>query len=386
MSVDELQARIDAISADIDRQKNILKQLERSKSALQRQLNNIRDPVARLPLELSSEIFLHCLPRAPSLTPQVHTVAPLLLLQICNGWTDIALSTPTLWATIRMGLEAPGVELLEVWLQRAHNCGLSISLLSTLQDRLRAATILHKSTEYLKHLEIYEEEGHALLPSSMTIFPCLETLIICGARNPYGCTYFGLATVVELLSLTPNLVECTLHHFYHTWDELQPPPHLTLPNLTCLKFGRTTNIYDLGSWDYILRYMTLPALQTLFFPFSDIPAGDFFLFLDRSSPPLRKLVIGAECGHFSFAELSGWIHTVPSLVHLEMRVPVDIMNDLFTAIAENPSDFLPHLQNLQIYHDIDSWGFDQAAYEVLLQTLLIRRGTLLLSTTKISPA
>ncbi|KAJ6456622.1 hypothetical protein C8R47DRAFT_187658 [Mycena vitilis] len=89
MSVED---RIDQSDAD-------MRQLVISKSAAQRQLNAIRDPVAHLPFELSSEIFLHCLPQRRKPEP---STAPMLLLSICNNWTDIALSisisrTPTSW-------------------------------------------------------------------------------------------------------------------------------------------------------------------------------------------------------------------------------------------------------------------------------------------------
>ncbi|KAJ7628084.1 hypothetical protein B0H17DRAFT_1285360, partial [Mycena rosella] len=97
MSVAELQARIDSLSADIDRHKKVLQDLERSKSATQRQLNAIRDPVARLPLEISSEIFIQCLSTRPR-PGALH--APMILANICTIWTDIALSTPSLWAAI----------------------------------------------------------------------------------------------------------------------------------------------------------------------------------------------------------------------------------------------------------------------------------------------
>ncbi|KAJ7453624.1 hypothetical protein B0H11DRAFT_1665734, partial [Mycena galericulata] len=97
MSVEELQARIAKISADIELQKAVLKNLERSKILFQRQLNSVRDPVARLPLEISSEIFIQCLPPLP--VPGAHR-APMLLLNVCNAWTGIALSTPALWASI----------------------------------------------------------------------------------------------------------------------------------------------------------------------------------------------------------------------------------------------------------------------------------------------
>ncbi|KAJ6525106.1 hypothetical protein DFH09DRAFT_936997, partial [Mycena vulgaris] len=94
MSAEELELRIDKLSADIIQQKEVLKQLESSKSAAQRQLNAIRDPVARLPLEISSDILIQCLPVRPG--PNTSD-APLLFLNICNAWTDITLSTPALW-------------------------------------------------------------------------------------------------------------------------------------------------------------------------------------------------------------------------------------------------------------------------------------------------
>ncbi|KAJ6456617.1 hypothetical protein C8R47DRAFT_940303, partial [Mycena vitilis] len=63
----------------------------------------IRDPAARLPVELWSAIFLHCLPQQRK--PDTCT-APMLLLRVCNAWTGIALSTPALWLTIY--LDFPG--------------------------------------------------------------------------------------------------------------------------------------------------------------------------------------------------------------------------------------------------------------------------------------
>ncbi|KAJ6483010.1 hypothetical protein DFH09DRAFT_1107161 [Mycena vulgaris] len=67
------------------------------KSAAQAQLNAILDPVARLPLEISSDIFLKCLPSRPA--PGAHHI-PMLFLNVCNSWMDIVVSTAQLWATI----------------------------------------------------------------------------------------------------------------------------------------------------------------------------------------------------------------------------------------------------------------------------------------------
>ncbi|KAJ7472207.1 hypothetical protein FB451DRAFT_1036682 [Mycena latifolia] len=115
MSLVELQEHIAKLSADIARQKEVLMSLERSKKTAEHQLNALRDPVARLPVELSSEIFIECLPPRP--TPDAQD-APLLLLNICKAWTDIALATPALWAAIRAHEPISDLEnILDAWLK-----------------------------------------------------------------------------------------------------------------------------------------------------------------------------------------------------------------------------------------------------------------------------
>jgi hypothetical protein len=52
---------IKELSSEITLQKKLLKQLEHDKSLLQGQLNTVVDPSERLPLEISSEIFLQCI-------------------------------------------------------------------------------------------------------------------------------------------------------------------------------------------------------------------------------------------------------------------------------------------------------------------------------------
>ncbi|KAJ7453639.1 hypothetical protein B0H11DRAFT_1740939, partial [Mycena galericulata] len=94
LTAEALETRLAKISADIELQKAVLKNLEHSKILVRRQLNSVRDPVARLPLEISSEIFIQCLRPFP--VPRARH-APMLFLNVCNAWTDIALSTPALW-------------------------------------------------------------------------------------------------------------------------------------------------------------------------------------------------------------------------------------------------------------------------------------------------
>lgn len=80
-----------------------------------------------------SEIFLHCLPRHhwPDLIRDVKE-APLLLLQICSQWRDVALATPRLWSRISLNVHPTksqsGLILARNWLDRTGVCSLSIHL------------------------------------------------------------------------------------------------------------------------------------------------------------------------------------------------------------------------------------------------------------------
>ncbi|KAJ7235974.1 hypothetical protein C8J57DRAFT_1144813, partial [Mycena rebaudengoi] len=102
-------------------QRKVLEDLERGRADIQRQLNCLLDPITRLPVEISSEIFIHCLDP---------TTAPLLLLRICTAWANIARSTPALWDTIYASFpRAKGFEhLFDSYLARSQSRGLALTL------------------------------------------------------------------------------------------------------------------------------------------------------------------------------------------------------------------------------------------------------------------
>ncbi|KAJ7080465.1 hypothetical protein C8R44DRAFT_824276 [Mycena epipterygia] len=64
-SATELRTRIADLSSTIEHQKQILKDLENSRSDARRDLNSLLDPMARMPLEILSDIFMQCLPVTP---------------------------------------------------------------------------------------------------------------------------------------------------------------------------------------------------------------------------------------------------------------------------------------------------------------------------------
>ncbi|KAJ7016646.1 hypothetical protein C8F04DRAFT_503527 [Mycena alexandri] len=214
--------------------------------------------------------------------------------------------------------------------------------------------------ELYSHLKLYSEE-YSTLPSAAGLFPSLETLSLRGFLDDgdIGRFRFDLHPILKFLKLTPTLVECALHGVLMTFDHNVVNEHIVLPNLTGLKFQGAVD----GQFchDTLLRHLTLPSLETLTTPFTMTSASDFFLFLTRSSPPLRKLVIGNGDCRMSCSE---WLHLVPSLVYFELFPgEVHVVNELFTTLAESPS-LLPHLQTLRI-HDLRSHPL-QPAYPSLL--------------------
>ncbi|KAE9387684.1 hypothetical protein BT96DRAFT_1025784 [Gymnopus androsaceus JB14] len=93
----------------------------------------------RLPIEILTEVFLHCVPTNYD-TPPVCLAreAPLVLTSICREWRLVALNTPRLWCFPRFRLPQPtsmaaegsarqqiGIEL---WLKRSGSLPLSLSL------------------------------------------------------------------------------------------------------------------------------------------------------------------------------------------------------------------------------------------------------------------
>ncbi|KAJ7680144.1 hypothetical protein B0H17DRAFT_73082 [Mycena rosella] len=257
MSVAELQARIDSLSADILRHKQVLKDLECSKSAAQHQLNAIRDPVARLPLEISSEIFIQCLSTHPR--PGARH-APMILANICTSWTDISLSTPSLWAAIDADVPIFDLAgLLDIWLTRAGSRALSICLPINLTGEITAVVARH--AHQLQGLQIYHphDQDDSSFSTAVGPLPFLKKLTIIGIHE-YNCSS---GRTLEMLRICPNLVECTLDDVFNGYHGSGMEEILVLPRVRLFNFG----MYPDYSSDYILRYITLPALQTLFIPY-----------------------------------------------------------------------------------------------------------------------
>ncbi|KAJ6562581.1 hypothetical protein B0H19DRAFT_1069186 [Mycena capillaripes] len=125
IAIDRLAAERDVLGAFVDGHKALI------------------SPVRRLPLDIVQEIFVACLPTHRNCVMSA-AEAPVLLGRICSSWRTISLFTPRLWARLHIaefsrnnfgsGADlinkklAQRLEVTEMWLGRAGQCPLSISL------------------------------------------------------------------------------------------------------------------------------------------------------------------------------------------------------------------------------------------------------------------
>ncbi|KAJ7704923.1 hypothetical protein B0H17DRAFT_1301848 [Mycena rosella] len=363
MSIAALHARLEQIASAIETQEEILKNLRLTRCGVLRQLNDLRDPVSRLPLEIASEIFKQYLPNSPS-PPSI----PLLLSSVCNSWTDIALETPCLWADLRVDapprlfkarpeLAAQYKEHLSVWLGRTRARPLSLSL--TGYSDTSVATIITRHAPQFRTLNLGLPSADIYLEifRSEASFTNLKYLSI---RSPThdGGPYDG-EEFIKVFQSAPNLIKCTFENRYY-WkvdgdrDGVQVI-HRRLQSLT---------IHSDSDSALMLEYLTAPALKIL-----DISAIDmsehFTPFLARSSPPLKKLTLGLGADPpfdvaWEITTIEAGFALIPNLTHLRFKrfkeTSEELDKFLIVLARPPPHNLLPNLIDFAItLSDSDDW-------------------------------
>ncbi|KAJ7902852.1 hypothetical protein B0H14DRAFT_3422312 [Mycena olivaceomarginata] len=368
---EQLRARIGNLETEIDLQKRLLRKLEDDKRIAQRQLNAVLDPVACLPLEISSEIFAQSLGPFQSLGPEAGALhIPMLLLSICSAWTDIALATPALWVAIHITFPcAPGMkELLPIWFERAHNCPLSVSL-SGVPFNQDVLSVIWKQGQQLQHFEMDKGDGRGTRGGIRRLWedhspvgplPSLQTLAIRGWSS--GGYTFSFRQISELLHMSPNLTECILCDLEITDDAEVAKADIVLPKLRRLIFGEP-GIFLFNN--VVLDCLSLPRLELLSISLPDEEAWDDLLsFLKRSSPPLRELTVKFD--GLGISNLPQYLCLVPDLRRFEVWWPkCHVMEELFAMLAESPS-LVPNLNTLVI---LNPKSFSGSFWTALLRTL-----------------
>ncbi|KAJ7641577.1 hypothetical protein FB45DRAFT_359593 [Roridomyces roridus] len=354
MSAQELLARIE----EMERQTGDPKQLEHNRVLLRRQLNALRDPVTRLPLEIASEIFVQCLPLEPPRALPAET--PALFLGVCNSWSTLVSSIPALWSKIH--IEFPCSEdfqaVLERWFKRAGTHPLHIYLDGPLDAAI--AAFVWRSSDQLERLEIStageaeeeeeeeegDEEDRELVFRELLAGTQPEALPLLQALKITGCVgVFSRLPILHLLRVSPALADLSFHDLElvdgDDDDEDEVPQEVVvLPELRRLVYGRDK--LALSDKYKLLKFISAPLLESFTLEASASHAN-VTSFLQRSSPPLQELVIG-DAGDLE--QLEDFLSLTPSVTRLEINW-LARTEELFAILAGSPS-VLSGLQTLEL--------------------------------------
>ncbi|KAK6974540.1 hypothetical protein R3P38DRAFT_3132806 [Favolaschia claudopus] len=336
-TVTELEARLAEVEAGIEK-------LCQARIDIHRQLNNLRDPIAsRLPLEISSRIFLFCVP-----PPQVYGTlsAPVLLLRICTSWTEIALFTPVIWANLH--LELPDelspefVHLLEAWLARGKACPLLLSLEGPPDLHPEIKRLVAAHAQRLIALEIHTHSYLSLFADE-TVFPALELIYVYDPRQ------IETQNILDALRASPRL-ETFGSDAHIVLDEIVSQNdahgvHQTLRNLNIgASFWTPTSV---------LPYLTLPALYGLEVMILDVNLLECLISFLTRSPRLRTLTLQVHAAERSWPRhcVEHLLDTIPNLQTLRMTTRTDSQapdfQDTLIEVLTN-SKYLPELTQLTL--------------------------------------
>ncbi|KAJ6487223.1 hypothetical protein C8R47DRAFT_518379 [Mycena vitilis] len=356
-SVDLLRARIDELSSDIKHHEEILQNLRKLKSDAQRELNAMLDPMARLPLEIFSEILALCVPTLPRPS---RAAAPLTSLRVSRAWKTAALSSAPLWASLLIRSpwsdELPGGA--DRWLSRARGLPLSLHVEGTVDTAIQA--LVRKYASQLQDLEIYCGRG---MQNPTALYPSLRTLTM---RHHHSAEHspYPRSPCYRMLHNSPNLLKCTLNGSDCWVVDRSPAQPLELLYLEHLHL--THNVEE------ILVHLTLPALKSLQIGSRGLRVDAFRAFMTRSSPPLKSLTM-----HWAgYTEMQAICLPLSTLSELSLQGHSEDVSgwpsDVFKLLAlSSPREFLPKLRRLTIRLPADRASAED--YQTLLAALSARR-------------
>ncbi|KAJ7068718.1 hypothetical protein C8F01DRAFT_1119088 [Mycena amicta] len=305
--------------------------------------DQLNDFVPRLPLEISIQIFLHCLEndnpcpsgcpfmlknsfRATRYARFAANRAPLLLLRVSHLWKSVALGTTALWTS----MEVESRMAFNSWLSLSRQAPLDLSAKYVDCDEDVATALAARANQLhsLGLLIAHRENLQVLMDSAP--FMHLKVLSI--------FLLVHLDDLVTLLESAPNLTHCTLAGPTGSKPASRSILHKSLEHLDVR--GCSVGLKQYSSF---LEAVTLPRLSSLAITsFGDLvhPLGRF---LARSNTSLRKIYIN-DYSHNPFPEQL--FSLLPDLTHLEFFDDND--HTTLSAFARRP-DIFDQLSTLVVH-------------------------------------
>ncbi|KAF7294112.1 hypothetical protein HMN09_01139500 [Mycena chlorophos] len=397
--IDEILLKIEQASALINTLNSSLAQAQLERIMLFRQRNARRDPIMRLPLEISGKIFVACneldyeplgmlfddihFPPTTYSTPST-VRAPLLLVRICDAWRRIAQSTPALWARLRLESDTARAHgtAIEMWLNSVRGLNLRLKIESPSRSYLLPAALLQQPNR-LHTLDLELASGLAL--QNLLEVQSWPNLKVLSLKFPYRTLTPHASELLVLLQRAPALL--TYHLDYWVLEEPKAPPavqppslhvtHRALERLSFMQHAMT----DPGSGSSLFKFfacLTLPTLTSLATSFNNMAEVAITAeLLQRSGVALRSLM-------FETSVVSQTAVIKELLPHLDALAHLEFSDSgrggeprFFIELARNPSSFLPKLEHIVVRDfEVPRWNhstFDSspaiAVFEARASTL-----------------
>ncbi|KAG1738500.1 hypothetical protein EDB19DRAFT_894235 [Suillus lakei] len=370
--ITERKEQLDAVLHEIsdletvmDSIQNLRQQLVGEKEKIIKSINLHKSLVSalwRLPTEVLSHIFRHCLPEIREFNrlkkPSV-LEAPILLTTVCRRWREVAVTMPSLWCRLAVSVDREGrwkrlIFCYKLWLKRSRGCPLSLAFYSCncAYDWTKILCFLHPHINQISSLCIdldYDEDqakpildvlGPALqeltifaweasdpdlvrsilrlstLRSLQTLGPSFDVELL-SLFNPVWARLTNITinmdesdTVLHLLRLAPNL--CSVHMIVLI-DEITDLELFTHTKLQSLRITCEEDFRSTSRLSQVFDALSLPNLRI--FEVSGEPPWPhekFKAFLTRSNCPLETLILGAEV-ETEHEQRAEYVSLIPSL-------------------------------------------------------------------------
>ncbi|KAJ7495466.1 hypothetical protein FB451DRAFT_1077110, partial [Mycena latifolia] len=325
----------------------LMAELATERQNLQAESDSIICPILSFPPEITTEIFLKCIPSDSASLPSPAT-APLLLNQICRQWRQIALNAPDLWRSLAFADDS-SVELLKIWLLRTGPRPLKCSFRS--EDASRAGPMIETAMLHSHH---WQDLSFGLPLASIPRLnvhqplPMLRSLSLDIQQRDWNevtpeTIVIQNAPMLREVHLSTTVFDLKFDIPWHQLTTLTLPQYAALPR--CLAWlGQCSRLVHLvvgseGSAPINISvtltqlesltcnmgfqpmlHMTLPRLQRL--TINDVRAGQehiFQSFIRRSACSLKYISLGMTAPHARTLRLC--LHAVDSVTEVALRVP-----------------------------------------------------------------
>ncbi|KAG6857155.1 hypothetical protein H0H87_008725 [Tephrocybe sp. NHM501043] len=253
------------------------------------QATRLQSPVLRLPSELLSLIFVMGVMGIGDEDPVM--VSTLML--VCRYWSEVALTTPVLWAKICVS-PYDSLEKARRKLERSKSCPLDISInfgprmdFTSITDHVtRAMDLIRPALWRTKSFRLSvpnRPQAHAALLRCQEEAPLLETLSIHIHHSMQDDTYS--TPVLPLFNgYTPRLQSCSLTSFNFGWDRR------LISNLRVLKLGGYFNSFTPSASTLLGILRQCPNIEELALRNMSSVDSDICLPGDFVTPPPSKLI------------------------------------------------------------------------------------------------